>query len=72
MPAGLNHINLFFVDKHPLAEVSLRLDAPATLEKLPEAKILEVTEEMYSSPRSHIKGKIILTTQSGSRAEHFV
>lgn len=38
-------------DKHPLGEISLKLDAPSTLEKISNAALLELRDEMYSTPR---------------------
>ena len=45
-----------YADKHPLGEISLKLDAPSTLEKISNTALLELRDEMYSTPRGRKRG----------------
>ena len=47
----------FFTEEHPLAEVSMPIDAPNSMEPMTDLAFFENREDTYRTPRGKKKGK---------------
>ena len=46
-------------EEHPLAEISMPLDAPSSMEPMTETAYLEMREDMFRTPRGKRNGNSI-------------